>query len=37
MASTDSLSRELFDCFVEKVTHMEIVREGPMVTIKRVA
>ena len=28
------LSRELFDRFVEKVTHTEIVREGPMVTIQ---
>ena len=28
------MSRELFDRFVEKVTHTEIVREGPMVTIQ---
>ena len=28
------LSRELFDRFVEKVTHTEIVREGLMVTIQ---
>ena len=28
------LSKDFFDCFDEKVTHTEIVREGPIVSIE---